>query len=279
MAKRDSGLLSLLIILPWWVSVIVAALAYIGLSYILPNISTDNPILQAILKNLPALAPLIAFVLLIPAPISAFKSYKSRMLFDQQKDIDSIGDLSWREFELLVGEAYRRQGFKVIENQTGGADGGIDLRLSKNGQHHLVQCKQWKKQKVGVNIVREMYGVLTAEKANTVIIISGHFTTEAERFAADKPIELINGPTLAELIKDIQLSQNKSTPQLAQKINTSPNPVTSAPLEVCPKCNSNLVFRTAKQGKNEGQQFYGCSNFPKCRFTKQKSEYFGRASS
>lgn len=35
---------------------------------------------------------------------------------------------------------------------------------------------------------------------------------------------------------------------------------------VCPQCGSELVLRTAKKGTNVGQQFYGCTNFPNCRF-------------
>jgi len=33
----------------------------------------------------------------------------------------------------------------------------------------------------------------------------------------------------------------------------------------CPKCNTEMLLRTAKSGKNKGNQFWGCSNFPKCR--------------
>lgn len=35
---------------------------------------------------------------------------------------------------------------------------------------------------------------------------------------------------------------------------------------ICPRCGSALVLRTAKKGENAGNQFYGCSNFPKCRY-------------
>jgi hypothetical protein len=35
---------------------------------------------------------------------------------------------------------------------------------------------------------------------------------------------------------------------------------------ICPKCGSNLVLRTAKSGKNMGNQFYGCTAFPDCRY-------------
>lgn len=37
---------------------------------------------------------------------------------------------------------------------------------------------------------------------------------------------------------------------------------------VCPKCGGNLVLRVSKKGAYAGNQFYGCSNFPKCRYTK-----------
>ena len=39
-----------------------------------------------------------------------------------------------------------------------------------------------------------------------------------------------------------------------------------APVLRCPKCNSELVLRTATKGVNVGKCFYGCSNFPKCRY-------------
>lgn len=40
--------------------------------------------------------------------------------------------------------------------------------------------------------------------------------------------------------------------------------------DVCPRCGGKLVLRTAKRGTHEGNQFYGCANFSKCRYTKQQ---------
>lgn len=39
--------------------------------------------------------------------------------------------------------------------------------------------------------------------------------------------------------------------------------------EICPKCSSKLVERVIKKGERQGQTFLGCSNFPKCRYTKR----------
>jgi restriction system protein len=37
---------------------------------------------------------------------------------------------------------------------------------------------------------------------------------------------------------------------------------------ICPRCGSNLVERTVKSGNNKDTRFLGCSNFPKCRFSR-----------
>lgn len=37
---------------------------------------------------------------------------------------------------------------------------------------------------------------------------------------------------------------------------------------ICPRCGASLVLRTAQKGYRAGTQFYGCSNYPKCRFIK-----------
>ena len=43
-------------------------------------------------------------------------------------------------------------------------------------------------------------------------------------------------------------------------------PLPSSKLEpCCPKCGSKMILRTAKRGKNAGQQFWGCTNYPHCR--------------
>jgi hypothetical protein len=60
-------------------------------------------------------------------------------------------------------------------------------------------------------------------------------------------------------------------PYLAVKPVASPNiqPQAAASVQnaapICPKCGVQMVLRTVKNGQNAGQQFYGCSNYPRCR--------------
>lgn len=258
MARRKDGILDLLALLPWWVSVLTAGIVYGGLAYVAPAITTANPLLQGILNAAPDLAPLFGLIFLIPAPISAFNAWRKRRLLDEQEDIASMRSLSWKQFEELVAEAYRRQGFRVVENASGGADGGVDIRLIKNGETHLVQCKQWRSNKVGVSVAREMFGVMTARQATSVIIVtSGRFTREAQDFATGKPIQLIDGPQLADLIGLVRKAPPAPV-QTAKQADLTRH---------CPRCGSDLVLRIAKKGANVGSQFWGCSAFPKCRHT------------
>jgi restriction system protein len=130
----------------------------------------------------------------------------------------------------------------------------------KGNECVIVQCKQWRTRRVGVSVVREIYGVLTAHTASQAIIICcGEYTNDATKFAKDKPIHLINGAGLLYLIKDQQLKTGDITS------SQSDDTIISAAGPTCPKCGSDLVERTAKKGVNAGNKFWGCSSFPKCR--------------
>ena len=52
-----------------------------------------------------------------------------------------------------------------------------------------------------------------------------------------------------------------------QSVSARPLFATQAPAAgpLCPRCSSAMVRRTAKGGANAGKEFWGCSNFPKCR--------------
>lgn len=42
-------------------------------------------------------------------------------------------------------------------------------------------------------------------------------------------------------------------------------PKAKAESQTCPKCGESMILRKAKTGANAGQEFWGCSAFPKCR--------------
>lgn len=258
MARRNDSIFDVLVKYPWWINVILAIVVYVFLKYLLPSIVFQNIFFNAFAKLAPGVAPIFAGLLLFVAALSAFQSWRKGKLFNNQKDIETLRKISWREFEDLVGEAYRRKGYNVTEKGGSSADGGIDLVLRKGGEILLVQCKHWKMDKVGVKIVRELYGVVIAEGASGGIVISsGRFTQEATDFVKGKPLELINGAQLQNMIAEIQQGQTQDVKSLNENI--------------CPMCGAKMVLRTAKKGQNAGEKFWGCSSYPKCRATKPYS--------
>jgi restriction system protein len=262
MGRRKTTILDDLMVLTWWFSPVAALIAYVGIGYVLPAIvPQDHPAFAAFSMVMPKIAPIVGFVLLVPMPFAYLNGRKKQRLVDSNRDLESIRALSWKEFEQLVAEAFRRKGYIVRENLTGGPDGGVDVELEKDGQSHLVQCKQWKVRKVGVSIVREMYGVMTARNASSVSIVSsGIFTQEVQNFAEDKPIDLIDGVQLTKLISGVQRSGSGA------RVDTNIQ-VKSQPPLACPRCGGELVTRAARRGSNAGKQFIGCSGYPKCKYT------------
>jgi restriction system protein len=147
MAKKNDSVLNVLSLFPWWVRIIVSGISYLILKYFIPTIEFQQkgPVdmtymfFKGLANAASMLAPIIALLLLIPAPISAINSWRKRKLLDSQASIDTIRDLKSKEFEEVVGEAYRRQGYAVYEYTGAGPDGGIDLTLKKNGEVIFVQ--------------------------------------------------------------------------------------------------------------------------------------------
>lgn len=271
MAKRKESNFDLLASMPWPVPMVLGVIGFVGVRYGIGWImgTSQNVYLAGLGRELSgkAYAPL-AWAVLGLCWAAALASYigakRRRRLLETQTDLESIRALSWRQFELLVGEAFRRQGYAVQETGLGGADGGIDLTLRKDGKLTLVQCKRWRTQRVDVKVVREMFGLLAHHQASAVKIIAvGSYTPDARRFAEGKPIELISGEALLELVRSVQAPASGQAPQAQASTPTE----TATPL--CPKCGKAMQQRANRRTK---EHFWGCTDYPVCRGTRQLTE-------
>jgi len=206
----------------------------------------------------------------LAAGVAGWKLRQQRAAFlEQHLDIAWVNQLSWRAFERQVAEIYRQQGYWVEEVGGGGADGGVDLRLRQDGTTAIVQCKRWKAYRVGVKPVRELFGVLAAEQADrAVFITSGIYTDEALRFAAGKPVELVDGAQLAEMLRRFQSSLREALAPSTDPASpsTSPAPFVTVPARPrCPRCGNEMVLRRARTGQHAGREFWGCSMYRKTK--------------
>jgi restriction system protein len=191
--------------LPWWAHLLSGLAAFLVLKHSFFRVFPGERI-SAIEFYAAMYIPLLVGVSsLIPAIISGFLQWRRRAWVRAQSSLNSLRNLSWQKFEVLVGAAFERLGYAVQETGGGGADGGMDLILTKRGRRVLVQCKHWKQTAVGAPVIREMYGLMVAEKMDMVMVVtSGSFTKEARIFAEGKPISLVDGPRLVQLINDVK---------------------------------------------------------------------------
>jgi restriction system protein len=277
MARRRpaDGLLGLLVRLPWWVSVVLAAVSYLVASALASRGVDPSRPLTAVVNGLATGGRVVLPILFLAcAAASAIGRAWRRDLFDRASGgagPQAIDQMSWEAFEALLGEAYRRQGYRVVETGMGGADGGIDLALIRDGARTLVQCKHWKAGKVGVTVVRELLGVMTAEKAAAgIVVTSGRFTEEAQRFARTSGIELVDGAALRSMLAEVRrASPSPRTSGEKPPVSVPANaPADAAATPACPACAKPMVRRVAGKGANAGQPFWGCTAFPRCRGTR-----------
>jgi restriction system protein len=244
--------------LPWWVSVAFAAVVYLLLRFVAPAWFSGQVVATVLGQAAKEYAWLFALFFLIPAPIAALRQYRRKNLLDAQADLTSIRSLTWQEFEKLVAEWFHRVGYSVVEEGGPHADGGIDLIARGKDEKILIQCKHWRARVVGVAVVRELYGVMTAERATGgALITSGSFSADAIEFASGKSIQLIDGSKLERLVHDVRTNTGSNQPRAV------------LPEVACPDCGSPMVKRTARKGKSAGQQFWGCSRYPACRGIQQ----------
>jgi restriction system protein len=260
MSRRNESFGDILLKSPWWISAMLGVLAFVGLHWGVHAYFVGNKMAQPIVTVTTNYAPFVALIFGALAGLSFWFGKRRQALVDQQTSLESLRAVPWKDFEFLVAEAYRRQGYDVDFSISKGADGGVDLVLRKAGRTSLVQCKQWKVFAVGAPVIREMFGLMTAEHADEVIVVtSGKFTAEAESFAQGKPIQLVDGPCLLQLIKQVQPS--------APGPNVLEPPESDAP-PFCPFCGKAMVIRTSRRGKNAGNKFWGCPDYPGCRGTR-----------
>lgn len=113
--------------------------------------------------------------------------------------IDELLELSPREFEQYIGELFTHLGYAVEVTQYSN-DKGIDIIMTKDDIKYGVQCKRYKGT-VGSPDIQKFIGALSHLQADKgFFVTTGMFSFEAEKMAAQHPIQLINRINLAKLI-------------------------------------------------------------------------------
>ena len=156
------------------------------------------------------------------------------------------------EFEWLVGEVFRREGWTVDETGSQDApDGNIDLRLRKGGESRIVQCKRWTSWQVGVDEIRAFAGTLAREQLPMnagVFVTLSSFTCQARDEALTLALGLVEGPDLVARLEKVRQ------------------------VEPCPKCAAPMLLARSTQG-----WWFRCPRYPDCDGKRDLSPDVARA--
>jgi restriction system protein len=174
---------------------------------------------------------------------------------------DALARMSAHDFEKLVAEAFRREGFLVAARTGTRHLGCVDLELFMGRDRYLVQCRRWKEKVVDAQTVRELYAVISAERAvGGFIVASGRFTDEAKKIALGRSIRLVPADTLRRLIKKVTASSTGEvtiSPMFSRRRHDPAPPA-------CPDCGKLMMPRTKREGGTVVQVDWGCTSFPAC---------------
>jgi len=271
--------------LPWWLCLLVGAASYAFFAWLAsravgaPGVPGSGYLPGVVMRGLATGAQYFVPVLCgLAALVSVVRSRRGKTLLEEAKSApgrSAIDGMSWPDFERLVGALFRERGYRVIETGGGGADGGVDLVLGRGGEKFLVQCKQWRAYKVGVSVVRELYGVMAARgAAGGFVVTSGTFTDEARAFAEGRNVTLLDGQALARYLASPSNRGEAVRPPTEAAVRrrdegaSATRQAASPEVLGCPSCGAPMVRRVAKRGGNTGAAFWGCSTYPRCRGTR-----------
>ena len=107
------------------------------------------------------------------------------------------------EFEDLVAALFQEMGMEVMTTERTG-DGGVDVRAMDpdpiRGGKLVIQVKRYRST-IPPAPVRDLYGTMLHEGATKgILVTTAEFGPSAQEFAAGKPLTLIGGKQLADLL-------------------------------------------------------------------------------
>jgi hypothetical protein len=120
---------------------------------------------------------------------------------------DALARLTWQDFEHLLAEYYRDQGYTVerhgVARPLQAPQGGMDLRLRRGTETVVVQCKHWDATEVQLADVNELLGHMLNEAASRgVFVTRGRYSREAAALMRRQPrLQLVDGDMLRVMLK------------------------------------------------------------------------------
>ena len=179
---REGSLFAILSRSPWWVSLLIAGALFAVMRVFLPDIL--------------AAATTLPFVGL--AGYAGWRQWKEPSAARIKETLDKLCSMRWAEFQTLLGDRFRRDGYEVAAPKN-----GADFELRKDGYTTLVSGKRWKVANAGIGPLRELADAIrSADAREGWFITAGTLSPSATTFAREQKIRVIEGAELAKLLLD-----------------------------------------------------------------------------
>lgn len=135
----------------------------------------------------------------------------------QERALDRVTRLGWREFELLLGEVFRQRRYLVAGNRLAGGDAGAELLLRRDRRRTLVHGRHWRRPVVDTDQVRRLADAVEARRADAgVLVTCGRVTSAARALARRRSIDLVDGRRLYTML-------SRTDGPIARSVLTSPD--------------------------------------------------------
>jgi restriction system protein len=117
---------------------------------------------------------------------------------EESINLDSASALTWSQVQNLLRSTYQRRGYSV-ESVPGQAP--VDMVLQKGGEKVFLECRHWQVWEVPDKAVHELAGYASGAGADhAVMFTSGHFSSDACDYAAQRGVELVDGAHLKTFV-------------------------------------------------------------------------------
>ncbi len=180
----ENSLFAILLRSSWWISLAIAAVIALAARMALP-------------ADLVPIGIMGAFPFLVIAVLAARRQWRAPSAARVQQTLAATGAMGWREFALLLEQAWRDEGYEVARRE-----GGADFQLTRAGVATLVSCKRWKAASLGVETLRELQAAMArAEVREGLCIALGEVTPQAGAFAKANGIAVLQAAELALLLR------------------------------------------------------------------------------
>ncbi|HWD19252.1 MAG TPA: restriction endonuclease [Verrucomicrobiae bacterium] len=169
--------------------------------------------------------------------------------------VEKLRGADWLQLEKVVSEIYVQLGCATWRQANSEGENNFSLVIERGSHKAAVMCKPWKNAEIASPEIIEFSTELKrAGMSHGVLVSLRQGTLPALQVAEALGIEIVNETGLLQLMAGC-----------GERLRGECLAILESDAKYCPSCDHQMLLRTATKGLGAGEQFWGCSTYPKCR--------------